>query len=192
MQRLIYLHGFLSSPESHKASLMRAWLAQHRPEIHYQCPRLSSYPGQAIAQIKQLIEQSGYSQTGVVGSSLGGYWATWLAEVHDVRAVLVNPAAKPGILDHPDYLGVELRNFYSDEIYVLGEHDLTDLKSVWVETPGSPENIWLMAQTGDETCDYRLSAEKYRYCRQTIEPGGDHGFQGFARWIPEIVEFLQL
>lgn len=188
MKRLIYLHGFLSSPESFKAQKTKRWLEQNRPDIEYQCPALSSYPGLAIEKIRKVMLES-YDQTLLVGSSLGGYWCTWLAEEYGVRAVVINPAVRPSMLND-EHLCIELKSYYSDETYVLSAKDVEDLKSVFVDKIQHPERIWLMAQKGDETCDYRLAVEKYQGCKQTIEEGGDHSFQGYEKWIPEIIQFL--
>ena len=189
MKRLLYLHGFLSSPDSFKASVTREWLEKNRPDIEYVCPTLSSYPAEAIKTIRQHVQTAGY-QTMVIGSSLGGYWATWLVSEFNLRAVLINPAVEPSMLK-PDYIGVELKSYYSDDVYVLAEQDIDDLRSVYVDQVNRPENIWLMAQKGDDTCDYRLSVDKYQGCRQLIEEGGDHSFQGYERWIAEIIDFLE-
>ena len=132
-----------------------------------------------------------YEQTMLIGSSLGGYWCTWLAEEYGYRTVVVNPAVRPSMFNKAEYLGVELQSYYSDKVFTLGEQDVVDLKSVFVDRISNPERIWVMAQKGDETCDYRLAVEKYKGCKQTIEEGGDHGFQGYERWIPDIVGFLE-
>lgn len=189
MKQLIYLHGFLSSPESFKARTTELWIKNHRPDIEYCCPALSSYPHLAIQTINELIETSA-KQKMIIGSSLGGYWATWLANEYNVRAVVINPAVRPSMLT-PEFLGTELKSYYSDDVYILSEKDVEDLQSVYVEKITRPENIWLMAQTGDETCDYRLSVDKYQRCRQLIEEGGDHSFQNYESRIPEILEFLE-
>jgi uncharacterized protein len=190
LKRLVYLHGFLSSPKSLKARATEAWLAENRPDIKYVCPELSSYPGEAIKHIRALMGDT-YEQTMLIGSSLGGYWCTWLAEEYGYRTVVVNPAVRPSMFNKAEYLGVELQSYYSDKVFTLGEQDVVDLKSVFVDRISNPERIWVMAQKGDETCDYRLAVEKYKGCKQTIEEGGDHGFQGYERWIPDIVGFLE-
>lgn len=171
------------------------WLRENRPDIEYICPSLSSYPSLAIETIRQLMHSCSdrparANQTMVIGSSLGGYWATWMVAEFGVRAAVINPAVRPSMLK-PDFLGIELKSYYSDEIYVLSEKDVNDLKSVYVDTITKPENIWLMAQKGDETCDYRLAVDKYQGCRQLIEEGGDHSFQNYESWISEIINFLE-
>ncbi len=191
MPHLLYIHGFLSSPASHKAVQVEQWLATHRPDIEYHCPFLSAYPEQSRYTLETLVEQYLPEPVYLMGSSLGGYWATWLVEKYGLRAVLINPVAEPGLLN-PDYLHVELKNYHSEHTYVLTEHDAKALLAVNVSNIQFPNHYWLMVQTGDETLDYRLAVEKYAACRQLVEEGGDHAFQGFQRWIGDAIDFLQL
>lgn len=126
----------------------------------------------------------------LVGSSLGGYWATWLSETYQLPAVLINPAVKPSML-LPEFLHVELKNYYSDESYVLGEQDVKSLLEVQVDQLAVPENFWLMVQTGDEHLDYKLAVDKYRLGRQLVEEEGSHSFENFELWLPSILRFLE-
>lgn len=191
MSRLLYIHGFLSSPASYKAVQVKQWLATHRPDIEYHCPALTAYPGRTRHTLEILIEQMLPEPVYLMGSSLGGYWATWLVEKYGLRAVLINPAVKPGMLN-PEYVNVELKNYHSDDTYRLTEQDVEELLTADVSEIQFHDNYWLMVQTGDETLDYRLAVEKYAGCKQLIEDGGDHSFQNFDRWIAEAIEFLQL
>ncbi|MFL0796257.1 MAG: esterase YqiA [Cellvibrionaceae bacterium] len=191
MQTLLYIHGFLSSPKSIKAQQTQQWLSEHYPDTQYLCPYLSSYPSEARKALEQLLLpllEKGI-EVGLIGSSLGGYWSTYLAEQYDLRAVLVNPAVKPSLF-LPGYLGKELKNYHTDDVYVLTEKDQQDLRAVDTTDIQRKTSYWLLAQTGDETLDYRLAVEKYTGCRQTIEEGGDHGFQNYDRHLPAIYEFL--
>ncbi len=191
MSHLLYIHGFLSSPASHKAVQVKHWLAKQRPEIEYHCPALTAYPGQTQDTLESLVEQWLPEPVILVGSSLGGYWATWLAEKYGLRAVLINPVADPTLLN-PEYVNVELKNYHSDDTYVLTEHDVTKLLDVDVPEIKQHDNYWLMVQTGDESLDYQLAVEKFAGCKQLVEEGGDHGFQGFESWIGEIIDFLHI
>jgi len=186
---LLYLHGFLSSPRSHKAVQVRDWLARHHPEVAYHCPFLSAYFGTARAQLEGLVQGLLPGPIGLMGSSLGGYWATWLAEKYDLRAVLINPAVKPSVFDDR-YIGVELKNYHTADTYLLTREHIGELQAAATPVIKRPANYWLLVQTGDETLDYRLAVEKYRGCRQTVETGGDHSFTGFERHIPAAFEFL--
>jgi predicted esterase YcpF (UPF0227 family) len=189
MTTLLYLHGFLSSPESSKAVQVRDWVATNRPDINYVCPYVSSRPPEARDMLEQLVAEVLPGPLCLMGSSLGGFWATWIAERHGLRAGLINPAVDPGGLD-PDYVGVELENYHNDDVVTLTSADVNLLCSLVPTRISRPENYFLMAQTGDEVLDYRLAVEKYAGCQQLIEEGGDHGYQGFERHIPEAIEFL--
>ncbi len=190
MTSLVYIHGFLSSPQSHKALQVKAWLAEHRPDIDYHCPALSAYPDEVKADLEALIASLGDQPIYLMGSSMGGFWSTWLAETYDLPAILINPAVKPTAL-MPKYVGLELQNYHNEERYTLGEKDIEALLRLERVTPDSAENYWLLVQTEDETLDYRQAVDYYRNSRQQVEQGGDHGFQGFERFIPASIEFCE-
>lgn len=199
---VVYLHGFLSGPESTKARITQDWITQHRPDIDYYCPPLSSYPHIAKQRLIEVFEGRYEGSPGevrdscldkntvLIGSSLGGYWATWLSEKYNLPTVLVNPAVNPSMF-LPEYLGVELKNFYTDEVYVLGEEDVTQLRDIDVVKPNNPDNFWLMVQTRDETLDYRLAINKYADAKQLVEEGGSHSFDNYEQWLPSIIDFLE-
>lgn len=190
-QAVLYIHGFLSSPRSYKAQQTRGWLSEKYPHVRYECPYLSSYPDEAKATLEGLLEEllkEGY-EVGLIGSSLGGYWSTWLAEQHNLRVVLINPAVRPSLF-LPDYLGQELKNYHTDDVYILTVDHQQQLRAVDTPNISRSENYWLMVQTGDETLDYRLAVEKYQNCKQWVEEGGDHGFQNYDCHLPGIMEFL--
>lgn len=189
MVALLYLHGFLSSPSSFKAQQTQAWLAAKHPEIDYHCPQLSPYPAQTQQLLERWVESHGQQAIYVMGSSLGGFWATWLAEKYNLRALLINPAVNPHEF-MPKYLGLELKSYHSDDTYQLHAHHIDEIKSVDVQ-PKRLDNYWLLLQTGDETLDYRQAVEKYAGCKQTIEQGGDHAFQGFERYLESGLAFLR-
>ena len=188
MPSLLYIHGFLSSPASHKAVQLRQWLASNRPEVAFICPALPPYPAQAARLLEQALANAP-GPVGLIGSSLGGFWATWLAETRNLRALLINPSVDPMTM-LPAYFERPVQSFHSDEVYTLTPQHLTELRRFHQPVISRPQNYWLLAQTGDETLDYRLAAAKYRDCRQTIEQGGDHGFQGFERFFAQGVAFV--
>lgn len=188
MTTLIYIHGFLSSPYSFKAQQTQAWLAQYRPDITYVCPHLNPYPKQTQLTLEALVESASSEPVVVMGSSLGGYWATWLAEKYHLRAVLINPSVRPWDF-MPNYLEVDLKSYHTDDSYRLQKHHVTEIQSFNVLVQ-QPNNYWLLVQTGDETLDYTQAVAKYRASKQTIEMGGNHGFEGFERYLPAAIEFL--
>jgi len=186
--RVIYIHGFNSSPQSYKAQQFGQWLRLNTPEIDYQVPKLSPYPTEAIAQLQQLIDDSAGQRLGLVGSSLGGYYATWLAQYYGIRAVLVNPSVRPFELLR-DYLGTNT-NIYTGERYELQARHFDDFRQLYVETFPRPELFWLMVQTQDETLDFKEATARYWRSANLIEYGGDHSFMHFERWFDAVVRFL--
>jgi uncharacterized protein len=188
MSSLVYIHGFLSSPASSKALQAKAWLANHHPEVAYYCPLLSPYPEQTRLQLEHLVESLLPQPVFLMGSSLGGFWATWLAEKYDLRALLINPAVKPSDF-MPEYLEVELKNYHTDDIYCLNAQHIEEIKKAEV-APARKNNYWLLVQTGDEALDYRDAVKKYAGCKQTVEVGGDHSFQGFDRFFEDAMIFF--
>jgi len=189
---LLYIHGFNSSPQSHKASAFKLWLAQHHPEIAYEVPYLKPYPADAIAQLEKLVESylAKNEVTGLVGSSLGGFYAAWLAEKYRLRAVLVNPAVRPFDL-LGKYIG-ENKNFYNDDHYLFEQKHVDELKQFFVPQHKNPQDLLLMVQTADESLDFKEATAKYSTSQNIIEYGGDHGFQDFERWFQYTLQFLKL
>ena len=184
---LIYLHGFNSSPQSTKARQLQARLRAMGRAADYRCPALPDRPAQAIAVLEREMAQAPGASITLVGSSLGGYYATWLAETHGVRAVLVNPAVTPHIGLRP-YLGTQ-RNLYTGAAYELTQHHLDELQVLWVERPTRPQRYYLMVTVGDEVLDYREAVAKYTGARQLIVPDSDHGFAEFAHYLDSVLEF---
>lgn len=190
MPHLLYIHGFLSSPQSHKAIQVADWLKDNRPDLRYHCPFLTPYPERTRATLEQIVAASQPDPLYLVGSSLGGFWATWLAEKYDLKAVLINPAVKLSVFKS-EYINTELKNYHTDDTYYLTDAHVEHFQKINTPQISRKGNYWLMVQTGDETLDYRLAVTKYSGCRQLIEHGGDHSFQNFDRHIPAIIEFLE-
>lgn len=189
MAALLYIHGFLSSPLSFKAQQTREWLAANYPHIDFHCPQLPPYPAQTQNILESLVENLLPQPLYLMGSSLGGFWASWLAEKYDLRAVLINPAVRPQDF-MPSYLEVDLKSYHTDDSYRLNSGHIDEIIAVDIPITRKA-NYWLLVQTGDETLDYRQAVQKYAGCKQTIEEGGDHAFQGFERYLEDSIKFFQ-
>jgi predicted esterase YcpF (UPF0227 family) len=189
---LLYIHGFNSSPESHKASILKQWLAQQHPEIIYEVPYLKPYPAESIAQLEAIIERYSVKNEiiGLMGSSLGGFYAAYLAEKYHLRAVLINPSIRPFEL-LGKYIG-ENKNFYNDDHYLFEQKHVDELKTFFVPQHTHPKNLLLMVQTGDEALNFGEATAKYVASQNIIEYGGDHGFTNFDRWFTYTLQFLKL
>ncbi|MGL6069796.1 YqiA/YcfP family alpha/beta fold hydrolase [Craterilacuibacter sp.] len=179
MPHWLYLHGFKSGPGSLKACETRDYLAKRHPDITLHCPALSPYPAQALAQAAQLITRLPEKPL-LIGSSLGGFYATALAERFGLRAVLINPSVRP--FEHFGVFGGVHENPYHGECFTLGETDRQALQQMFVAAP-TPAYYWLVQGSHDKILDWREAARHYAGCRMTVLNGDDHRL---ARW-PQIL-----
>lgn len=194
---LIYLHGFNSSPASFKAQYLDRFLTQHGWQGNYSIPKLDYRPAKAIAQLEEMIKSRwlNYNIT-LIGSSLGGYYATYLTEHYGltegygINSVLINPAVSPYRM-MADNLGTQV-NYYTDEAYIITDREVEQLRQLEVSELADPHRYLVLLQTADETLDYREAASKYRQCNLTIQEGGSHGFDQFDRVVPDIMAFSGL
>lgn len=182
---ILYIHGFNSSPLSMKARLLEAAMQQMGLAEQLRTPALHHHPRQAIAQLEAAIAELGSPL--LVGSSLGGYYATHLAERHGLKALLVNPAVRPHLL-FDGYLGTQ-RNLYTDEAWELTLDHVQALAELEVPPPQDASRYQVWLQTADETLDYRHAERYYQACALRIQAGGDHSFQGFAERLPALLAF---
>lgn len=184
---ILYLHGFRSSPQSNKAQLIRARLAQRGRLEEYLCPQLPASPRAAAQLIEATarLEESG--RLALIGSSLGGYYATWLAERTGCRAVLLNPAIAP-YEDLRAHLGIQPVFFTERSIDMKAEY-LDELRALDTPRVTRPERYFLLAATGDEIIDWRTMLAKYAGCRQHVIQGSDHQISDFARYVDEVLDF---
>jgi len=186
---IVYLHGFNSSPQSHKAQVMARFMAEQGRAEQYLCPALPTLAREALAAVESVMARAPGARYCFVGSSLGGLYATWLAEKHDARAVLLNPAIDPHV-GLRAYLG-EQKNLHSGEPYQLTQAHLNGWQALFVPKP-TPSRYLLIVETGDEVLDYRRALERYRGAEQVVVEGGDHSLQCFPQQLARILAFTDL
>ena len=184
---IVYIHGFNSSPASTKARQLHARLEALGRSREFACPALPERPAQAIALCEREMAQAGAQPVTLVGSSLGGYYATWLAEKHGWRAVLLNPATQPQ-RDLARYLGEQPLWHGGGSIVVEPRH-LGELDALRVNAITRPERYYLIAATGDEVLDYREMLAHYPGARTRVIDGSDHGISEFADYADEVLAF---
>lgn len=184
---IVYIHGFNSSPSSHKSNQLRERLAALGRENEFACPALPHWPREAMALLEHEVAGVAAEKVTLVGSSLGGFYATYLTEKLGLRSVLVNPAISPheGLRT---YLGRQ-KNLYSGDEYVLTKEHLAQLAGLRVDKPVKMDRYLLMHTTGDELLDWRIAVDHYHGCRQVIVQGSDHGFREFGDYIDIVLEF---
>ena len=190
-QKLLYLHGFNSSPQSHKAQLITQYLHERNNLDLLLCPQIPVVPEDARLFLEQLVEKTLENyQLSFAGSSLGGYYATYLAEKYSGSAVLINPSVKPF-----ETLSVHLgeNKFYFDEgCWEFDESHIQQLEDMYINNITDLERYFVLLQTGDETLNYREAELKYKNSHCVIEQGGDHSFTGLERYIPQIMQFSRI
>ena len=181
---LIYLHGFRSSPRSAKASLLAERMRTLGRAADFVCPQLPPSPFAALELLKKLAPQP---RDTLVGSSLGGFYATWLAEKTGARCVLLNPAVDPadGL---QRYVGVQ-KMFHSDEPFEFKDEHVAELRALTVGAITFPARYFLIAAKGDELLDWRDMVAHYPGARHKVLEGSDHGLADFPDYLDEVLEF---
>jgi uncharacterized protein len=180
---IIYLHGFNSSPQSHKAQVMGAYMAERGLAADFACPALPPLAADALAEIERRLPGKNVC---FIGSSLGGFYATYLAEKHAARAVLINPAIEPH-LGLRAYIGRQ-KNLHTGEPYELTEAHVRQWEALYVPRI-TPSRYLLLVETADEVLDYREAVRRYAGAEQRVIQGGDHSLQSFPQHLPRILQF---
>lgn len=185
---VIYLHGFLSSPQSQKAVQTLEYVKANYPSLILEVPQLANYPNDAVAIIEQLVAEHKDKKLRFIGSSLGGFLSTFMVEKYSGRAVLINPAVRPFEL-LVDFMGENI-NPNTQQLFSLENKHIDELRQLDTPRLNPASDYWVLLQTADETLDYRQAESKYQGYKVTIEQGGDHSFQDFQRFLPDIFRFL--
>lgn len=189
--RLLYLHGFRSSPRSFKAEMLRQWLARRRPDVAWWCPQLPPSPAAAMALVEEGIAAWPAASFAVLGSSLGGFYATCVAERRDCCAVVMNPAVDPA-RDLAAFVGEQAAYHDPGERFVFEPRFLDELRALAPPAITRPERYLAVIAKGDELLDWREMAARYARCHQRLIQGSDHALSDFAQHLGAIVDFLQL
>jgi predicted esterase YcpF (UPF0227 family) len=184
---ILYIHGFNSSSLSGKAQQLKAWLDERGRGAEFACPDLPHRPLEAIAVLESLLAGQPADGVRLLGSSLGGFYATWLTEKWGVKSALINPAVHANRLLR-DALGPQ-RNYSSGEEYEFTAQHLAELDALDLPRPTRLDRYLLLVETGDEVLDYRDAVGYYGGCRQIVREGGDHSYTRFADDLPTILDF---
>ncbi|HLT99658.1 MAG TPA: YqiA/YcfP family alpha/beta fold hydrolase [Burkholderiaceae bacterium] len=189
---ILYLHGFRSSPQSTKASLLARAISEAGRGGDWRCPQLPPSPRRAMELANRLIEQEiargmqPQNDLVVLGSSLGGYYATCLAEAWQCRALLFNPVVHAA-RDLATQVG-EHTMWNSEERFQFLPEYVDELADMATGRPAHPERYYLLAAKGDEVLDWREMVEWYEGCDLRLLEGSDHGISDFEQWLPEVLE----
>ena len=188
---LLYLHGFRSSPQSFKARILAAAVAQRHPGVTWWCPQLPPSPRAAMAMVWDTLQHWPRDRMAVAGSSLGGFYATWVAERCGCRAVLLNPAVHPA-RDLHGYIGEQTSWHDPTERFEVLPEFMDELRALECGPVRRPEDYFAVIAKGDEVLDWREMTARYPGVRTKLLEGGDHGLSDFDDHLEDVLSFLQL
>ena len=188
---LLYLHGFRSSPKSAKAQYMQAWMRAYRPDVQWWCPQLPPSPKDTMAMVFEQLASWPIERMAVVGSSLGGFYATVVAERTGCRGALLNPAINPA-RDLAGHIG-ELTSFHDpDDVFYFRAEYVTQLRVMTPRAITRPERYFALIAKGDEVLDWREMTSRYSGATIRLLEGGDHALSDFDTELPQVLRFLGL
>jgi predicted esterase YcpF (UPF0227 family) len=188
---LLYLHGFRSSPLSFKAQRMAAAVRARHPTVTWWCPQLPPSPREAMARVWATVQHWPRESMAVAGSSLGGFYATWVAERTGCRAVLLNPAVDPA-RDLHAYVGEQTAWHDPNERFVVKPEFMDELRALQCGPLAHPERVFAVVAKGDEVLDWREMVGRYPASRIKLLEAGDHALSDFDDHIGDVLAFLDL
>jgi predicted esterase YcpF (UPF0227 family) len=183
---ILYLHGFRSSPRSYKARVVQERMTRAGRAHDLTCPQLPASPQAAMDLVLGLVERH-RDNLAIIGSSLGGFYATWLAERFGCRAALLNPAVDP-LARLGEQVGVTTA-WHSDEPFEFKQEYVGELAALKVARITRPERYFLLAATGDEVLDYREMVAHYAGAQQQVIQGSDHAISAFESYVDAVLAF---
>jgi predicted esterase YcpF (UPF0227 family) len=187
---LLYLHGFRSSPRSTKARKVASWVARERPDLVWCCPQLPPSPAAASAGLEATTAGWPRDRMAVIGSSLGGFYASAVAERTGCRAVLLNPAVDPA-RDLVRHIG-ETTAWHSDERFFFAPEFIDELRALQVPTPTRLERYFVVVAKGDEVLSWQEMTTRYRGAAIKLLDASNHALDDFDEHLPDVVRFLGL
>ncbi|MDP2254545.1 MAG: YqiA/YcfP family alpha/beta fold hydrolase [Polaromonas sp.] len=188
---LLYLHGFRSSPQSIKARQVAARVQAQHPGVAWWCPQLPPSPREAMDLVMQGIADWPRDAMAVAGSSLGGFYATWVAEHTGCKAVLLNPAVDPA-RDLAKYIGEQTSWHDPQERFFFKPEFIGELQALDAGPLTEPQRYFAVIAKGDEVLDWREMTGRYADARIKLLEGGDHALSDFDTHIDEVLAFLDL
>lgn len=186
---IVYLHGFSSGPQSYKVQMLKRRMAEKGLADALWCEQLPTQPAQAARLIDTVIAGCDTPPT-LVGSSLGGFFATVMAERYGLRAVLINPVVLK-TLSPEGFVGKHV-HLYTGEAFTFRQSHFDELAALDIPAITQPQRYWLLVETGDEVLPWRHAVDFYAGAKQTVLPGGDHSFTRWGDYLDEVLDFAGL
>ena len=190
MAKIIYLHGFASSANSTKALQLKKYILENYSKTEIIIPDIENNIVDAVQQIDKLIEE--FSPSALIGSSLGGFYATYFSEQYNLKCVGINPAVIPPA-EMSEYLG-ENKNYSTGEKFLINQEqlDLLDRMGREIKVIKCPRNFMILLQSHDEKLDYRVATNFYQGAVMDVTFGGNHSFKNLETHFSKIKIFLDM
>jgi predicted esterase YcpF (UPF0227 family) len=186
---LLYLHGFRSSPASNKARKTADAMAEYFPGVTWLCPALPASPKQAMEDVLKATAHWPLATTAIIGSSLGGFYATWLAERWGCRVVLLNPAVHPA-RDLASHLGDQTTWHDPEQHFVFEAAYVDELLAQEIAHISKPERYYAVIAKGDEVLDWHEMTGHYAGANIKLLPGGDHALSDYDQHLGAVLDFI--
>ena len=186
---ILYFHGFASSSDSNKAKIISSYISKISSNTKIIIPDLNNNFQKAISQIELLIKNND-KPISFIGSSLGGYFAAYFADIYNAKAILVNPAIPP-LRGFDDYLG-ENKNYSTGEKFNIKKEDIKFLRGLSKKEYINKENTLILMESGDEVLPYKETSEYFKGCYIDIVFGGSHSYESMQTKLKKISDFLNI
>jgi predicted esterase YcpF (UPF0227 family) len=187
---LLYLHGFRSSPQSMKSRKVAARMAAEHPDVVWWCPQLPPSPKEAMRLLMEGINTWPRETMAVIGSSLGGFYATHIAEQKNCKAVLLNPAVNPA-RDLHKYIGEQSSWHDPQDRFFFKPEYVDELRALECKGPANPAHYFAIIAKGDEVLDWREMTARYPGAAIKLLPASDHALSDWESHMDEVFSFLE-
>ena len=189
---LVYLHGFNSSPQTVKGRKLAAAAAALDEPPRVQVPALHHRPALAMRDVRAWVDanirdHAALTSLTFVGSSLGGFYATWLAEHYGTRAIVINPSVRPAS-SLAAHVGPQ-RNLHTAKAWELTPAHFAELAALSVPSLTRMDRYFLLVRSGDELIDWREAVARYAGAWQYVAGGGNHGWEDIDDEMPSVLRF---
>ena len=189
IKNIFYFHGFASSADSTKALVFQNFIKKRFPNVQLHVPNIDNSIEKSFVQLEDLVNKNSTNKL-FMGSSLGGFYASYFAEKYNSKAVLINPASNP-YRGMEMYLGKNI-NYSTNEEFYLTKEDLEVLEEKNVSSIKNPSNYLVLVETGDEVIPFKYTLEFYKGCNFCVVNGGSHSFDSFQDKLEIIASFLEI
>lgn len=186
---ILYFHGFKSSSDSGKAQEFKNFIKNHTSQTKIVIPDLDDDFKKANKQIKNLINEN-EKRIFFMGSSLGGYYALYFAELYKTKSVLINPAIPP-LKDFEIHLGKN-ENYATGNKFIISKDNISYIRSLHHKRILDPTNHLILLESGDEILDYIKTVSYFKESPMDIFYGGNHSYTSIKEKFIKIKHFLDI